>query len=90
MKDNKQKKCNNFMLIFIMLTCREKQELVRAALLTDQRCAGEISSRHAVSSVALANTSSLRCQVGHAARSARRELFNTALFRPTLGLFGFP
>ncbi len=69
MKDNMQKKCNNFMLIFIMLTCREKQELVRAALLTDQRRAGEISSRRAVSLVALANTSSLRCRVGHAARS---------------------
>ncbi len=66
------------------------KELVRAALLTDQRRAGEIILRHAFSSVALANTSSLRCRVGRATRSARRELFNTALFRPTLGLFGFP
>ncbi len=49
MKD-KQNKCNNLILIFIIRT--------------DQRRTGKISSRCTVSSVALANTSSLRCGVG--------------------------
>ncbi len=48
--------------------------------LTDQRCAGEISSCHAVSSVALANTSSLCCRVGHAARSIEPLLWWHNLF----------
>ncbi len=54
------------MLIFIMLTYREKQELVRAALLTDQLSPSVRASILLSVPVGASNTSSLRCRVSHA------------------------